>query len=463
MDTLQTVMQLAYLLATALFIMGLHDLSSPETARRGNRKASTGMLVAIIATLLHQEIMDYGTILAGVVIGSVFGAIAAQRVKLTAMPQMVGLLNGFGGGASAMIATAEFLRLANRPQAPAPEVLLVILLALLIGGVTFTGSLIAFGKLQGILAGAPVLFPFQRIINTLFLALFPALSALLLTSPETAWAFPAIIVVALVLGLLLVSPIGGADMPVVISLLNSFSGIAAAVTGFMLSNNLLIVSGALVGAAGAILTRLMSKAMNRSIPNILFGSLVAAAGEAEKATGERSFRSIDEEQAAMMLAYAGSVVIVPGYGLAAARGQQAVRELADQLEKRGIAVKYAIHPVAGRMPGHMNVLLAEAGVPYEKLYDMDDINPEFERTDVVVVIGASDVVNPAARHAKGSALYGMPILDVDKARAVIVIKRSMKPGFSGSENELFYHEKTAMLFGDAREAVARMVSEVKQL
>jgi NAD(P) transhydrogenase subunit beta len=463
MDTLQTVIQLAYLLATALFIMGLHDLNSPETARRGNRKASTGMLVAIVATLLHQEIMDYGTILAGLMIGSVFGAIAAQRVKLTAMPQMVGLLNGFGGGASAMISTAEFLRLANRPQAPAPEVLLVILLALLIGGVTFTGSLIAFGKLQGMIAGAPVLFPFQRIINTLFLASFLTLSALLLTSPETAWAFPAIIFVALVLGLLLVSPIGGADMPVVISLLNSFSGIAAAVTGFILNNNLLIVSGALVGAAGAILTRLMSKAMNRSIPNILFGSLLAAAGEAEKATGDKSFRSIDAEQAAMMLAYAGSVVIVPGYGLAAARGQQAVRELADQLEKRGISVKYAIHPVAGRMPGHMNVLLAEAGVPYEKLYDMDDINPEFERTDVVVVIGASDVVNPAARHAKGSALYGMPILDVDKARAVIVIKRSMKPGFSGSENELFYHEKTTMLFGDAREAVARMVSEVKQL
>ncbi|OGW40127.1 MAG: NAD synthetase [Nitrospirae bacterium GWD2_57_9] len=463
MDPLSTIIQLAYLLAAALFIMGLHDLNSPKTARRGNGKASVGMLVAVLATLLHQQIVDHATILAGMAIGSIIGAIAAQRVKLTAMPQMVGLLNGFGGGASALIATAEFLTSASSPEAPARDVLFIILLALLIGGVTFTGSLTAFGKLQGWVTGSPVIFPFQRIVNALFLVLFLAGSARLLAFPETNWVFAALVCVSLILGLLLVAPIGGADMPVVVSLLNSFSGIAAGAAGFIINNNLLIVSGALVGAAGAILTRLMSKAMNRSIPNILFGSLFAAAAAPGETAEKKSFRSIDAEQAAMMLAYAGSVVIVPGYGLAASRGQQPVRELADQLEKRGVSVKYAIHPVAGRMPGHMNVLLAEAGVPYEKLYDMDDINPEFERTDVVLVIGASDVVNPAARHAKGSALYGMPILDVDRAHKIIVIKRSMKPGFSGSENELFYHEKTMMLFGDAREAVARLVSEVKQL
>jgi NAD(P) transhydrogenase subunit beta len=421
------------------------------------------MLVAIIATLLHQQIVEYATILAGMVIGSLIGAIAAQRVKLTAIPQMVGLFNGFGGAASALIATAEFLRMAAMPDAPPRETVFIILLALLIGGVTFTGSLMAFGKLQGLVTGSPVIFPFQRTINSVCLVLFLAGAAWLLTFSENGWIFAALVCISLVLGILLVVPIGGADMPVVVSLLNSLSGIAAGVSGFMLNNNLLIVSGALVGAAGAILTRLMSKAMNRSIPNILFGSLFAAAAAPGETGGKKSFRSIDPEQAAMMLAYAGAVVIVPGYGLAAARGQQAVRELADQLEKRGVSVKYAIHPVAGRMPGHMNVLLAEAGIPYDKLYDMEGINPEFERTDVVLVIGASDVVNPAARHAKGSALYGMPILDVDRAHNVIVIKRSMKPGFSGSENELFYHEKTMMLFGDAREAVSRLVSEVKQL
>jgi NAD(P) transhydrogenase subunit beta len=463
MDMLTTIIQLAYLAAAALFILGLHDLNSPDSARKGNLKASTGMLVAIAATLLDREIVDYATVFAGIITGSFFGALAASRVKLTAMPQMVGLLNGFGGGASAFVAAAEFWSFAQTPEALTGDILFTILLALLIGGVTFTGSLVAFGKLQGVIAGPPIRFPLQRIVNTLFLVLFLAGSAWLLIEAATAPLFAVLFVVTLVLGFLLVAPVGGADMPVVISLLNSFSGIAAGVTGFILNNNLLIVSGALVGAAGAILTQLMSRAMNRSIPNILFSSLMTGAETGEGPAAVQAFRSVDAEQAAMILAYAGSVVIVPGYGLAAARGQQAVRELADQLEKRGVNVKYAIHPVAGRMPGHMNVLLAEAGVPYGKLYDMDDINPEFERTDVALVIGASDVVNPAARHAKGSSLYGMPILDVDKARNIIVVKRSMKPGFSGSDNELFYHEKTMMFFGDAREAITRLVSEVKQL
>jgi NAD(P) transhydrogenase subunit beta len=463
MDFLTILTQLAYLAATALFIIGLHDLNSPETARRGNLKASSGMLIAVVATLLHAGIVDVATIFAGLVIGSAFGAIAAYRVKLTAMPQMVGLLNGFGGGASAFVAASEFLELARTPDAPSPQALLAILTALLVGSVTLTGSLVAFGKLQGLVTGAPVKFPLQRLINILFLVLFLAGTTWFLMFTATVPLFLVLFALALVLGFLLVVPVGGADMPVVISLLNSFSGIAASMTGFILNNNLLIVTGALVGAAGAILTRLMSKAMNRSIPNVLFGALITRAGAGDKSGGNRTIRSVDAEQTAMMLAYAGSVVIVPGYGLAAARGQQAVRELADQLEKRGVTVKYAIHPVAGRMPGHMNVLLAEAGVPYEKLYDMDDINSELERTDVALVIGASDVVNPAARHVKGSSLYGMPILDVDKARNIIVVKRSLKPGFSGSENELFFHEKTVMFFGDAREAITRLVSEIKQL
>jgi NAD(P) transhydrogenase subunit beta len=463
MDLVTTITQLAYLLATALFIMGLHDLNSPETARAGNLKASSGMLVAVAVTLLHAGIVDFATVLSGLVIGSLVGALSAQRVKLTAMPQMVGLLNGFGGGASALVAAAEFLGLTGAAETPSRGTLAVILPALLIGSATLTGSLVAFGKLQGLVTGAPIRFTFQGPINILVPLLFLAGAAWLLIFPASTTLFAFLFAVALVLGFLLVAPVGGADMPVAVSLLNSLSGIAAGMTGFVLDNNLLIVSGALVGAAGAILTRLMSRAMNRSIPNILFGALTTGAGTGGEQGVERSFRSVDAEQAAMILAYAGSVVIVPGYGLAAARGQQAVRELADQLEKRGVAVKYAIHPVAGRMPGHMNVLLAEAGVPYEKLYDMDDINPEFERTDVALVIGASDVVNPAARHAKGSSLYGMPILDVDKAKNIIVVKRSMKPGFSGSENELFFHEKAMMYFGDAREAIARLVGEVKQL
>lgn len=462
MSAVTTIIQLAYLVAASLFIAGLHYLNSPETARRGNRAAAGGMLMAVIATLLHREAADLGTVLAGVAAGSLIGAVAARAVKMTAMPQMVGLLNGFGGGASALVAAAEFWRHAVTVEGPPAGTVITILLGVLIGGVTFTGSLLAFGKLQGIVTGTPIVLPLQKAVYVLLLVLFPAGAAVLVTSPLSVPVFAGLVGVSLALGVLLVAPVGGADMPVVISLLNSFSGLAASAAGFVLHNNVLIVSGALVGAAGAILTRLMSRAMNRSLANVLFGAFTAPGSDAASAAG-KSIRAIDVEQGAMMLAYTGSAVIVPGYGMAVARAQQAVRELADQLEKRGVAVKYAIHPVAGRMPGHMNVLLAEAGVPYEKLYGMEDINPEFERTDVALVIGASDVVNPAARHAKGTPIYGMPILDVDKARHIIVIKRSMSPGFSGVDNELFYHERTVMLFGDAREVVTGLVSEVKKL
>ncbi len=460
--SLPIIIQFAYLAAAALFILGLHNLNSPATARRGNLMAAVGMFLAVAATLLHREILDYGTLVAGMVVGACIGAVAARLVKLTAMPQMVGLFNGFGGGASALVAIAEFWRLQSASALVPGDTLCTILWGLFIGGLTLSGSLAAFGKLQGWLPGRPVLYPFQRSLNVLLLALYLAGSVYLMHGVLDPAVFTALIALSLLLGILLVMPIGGADMPVVVSLLNSLSGLAAASAGFILENNILIISGALVGAAGAILTRIMSKAMNRSLFSILFGTFGAAKEDAA-AAGARTARSIDPEQAAMMLAYSGTVVIIPGYGMAVARAQQAVRDLADQLEKRGVKVKYAIHPVAGRMPGHMNVLLAEAEVPYEKLYDLDDINPEFERTDVALVIGASDVVNPAARHAKGSPIYGMPILNADKARNIIVVKRGMSPGFSGIDNELFYHERTVMLFGDAREAVQGLVNEVKQL
>jgi NAD(P) transhydrogenase subunit beta len=459
---LTTLIPVAYMVAASLFIIGLHKLNTPDTARRGNATASVGMLIAVIATLLDRDVLNYSTVLIGIAIGSFLGATAARRVKMTEMPQMVGLFNGFGGGASALVAVGEFLRL-TRTQAGMPtDTMLTIFLGVLIGGVTFAGSMVAFGKLHGIIRGRPITFPMHRSLNVFTLFIFILGGAYLLAGDVECGVFLGMVTASLILGLLFVVPIGGADMPVVISLLNAFSGLAASAAGFVLRNNVLIVSGALVGAAGMILTQLMGRAMNRSLSNVLFGAF-GEATQPKAAQGEKTFRSIDVEDAAMVLAYAGSLVIVPGYGMAAARAQHAVRELAEQLEKRGVTVKYAIHPVAGRMPGHMNVLLAEADVPYTKLYDMDDINPEFERTDVALVIGASDVVNPAARHAAGSPIYGMPILDVDKARNIIVIKRSLKPGFSGIENELFYNPKTMMLFGDAREMATQLVNEVKKL
>ncbi|MCX7593608.1 MAG: NAD(P)(+) transhydrogenase (Re/Si-specific) subunit beta [Fischerella sp.] len=465
-EFLPTGIQLTYLVAASLFILGLKQLGSPATARQGNVIAAVGMLLAIAATLLDRHVLNYEMILLGLAIGSVLGAIAAYKVQMTQMPQMVGLLNGLGGAASALVAVAEFWRLLQHAEAVALDANISMLLDVLIGGVTFTGSMIAFAKLQGIMSGSPITFPLQQPINALLLGSYAIGSAFLLMEPHNLTAFLGLVAVSLVLGVMFVIPIGGGDMPVVISLLNSFSGLAAAAAGFVVMNNMLIIAGALVGASGIILTEIMCKAMNRSLISVLFGAFgtggSASTSTASSTTGQ-TVRSIDPEEGAMMLGYARSVVIVPGYGMAVAQAQHSVRELADQLERMGVEVKYAIHPVAGRMPGHMNVLLAEANVPYEQLYDMEDINPQFEQTDVVLVIGANDVVNPAARSDVNSPIYGMPILEVDKAKQTIVIKRSMSTGFAGVDNELFYKDKTTMLFGSAKDMVAKLVSEVKQL
>jgi len=394
------------------------------------------------------------------------GAIAAYKVQMTEMPQMVGLLNGLGGAASALVAVAEFWRLLGNGEPIPLDVNISMLLDVLIGGVTFTGSMLAFAKLQGLISGSPITFPFQQPINAFLLIAYLAGSAYLIITPNSLPVFLAVVAVSLLLGVMFVIPIGGGDMPVVISLLNSLSGIAAAAAGFVVMNNMLIIAGALVGASGLILTEIMCKAMNRSLFSVLFsafGSSGASGGAAAAGTTDQTVRSIDPEEGAMMLGYARSVVIVPGYGMAVAQAQHSVRELGDQLERMGVDVKYAIHPVAGRMPGHMNVLLAEANVPYEQLHDMDDINPQFDQTDVALVIGANDVVNPAARSDANSPIYGMPILEVDRAKQTIVIKRGMSTGFAGVDNELFYKNKTTMLFGSAKDMVAKLVSEVKQL
>jgi len=462
---LNTGIELAYLVSAALFILGLKKLGSPATARKGNFLAAVGMLIAIVATLLNQTVLNYEWILVGIIAGSLIGAIAAQKVAMTDMPQMVGIFNGVGGAASALVAIGEFWRVLSTTGTVPLEATFVAVLGVLICGVTLTGSLLAFAKLQGLVSGSPVTFPFQQPFNFLLLASFLVGSVYLLIKPEPA-IFLSLTAISLVFGALFVLPIGGGDMPVVVSLLNSFSGLAAGVVGFILYNNMLIVAGALVGASGLILTQIMCKAMNRSLASVLFGAFggdSVAVGGSGGTEIDKTYRSIDSEEGAMMLGYARSVVIVPGYGMAVAQAQHGVRELASQLEKMGVDVKYAIHPVAGRMPGHMNVLLAEANVPYDRLYDMDDINTEFDRVDVALVIGANDVVNPAARNDDHSPIYGMPILDVDRANHAIVIKRSMRTGFAGVDNELFYKDKTTMLFGSAQDVVSQLVSEVKQL
>ncbi|BAY25788.1 NAD(P) transhydrogenase beta subunit [Calothrix sp. NIES-2100] len=465
-DFLPTGIQLTYLVAASLFILGLKKLGSPATARNGNVVAAVGMLLAIVATMLDQHVLNYEMILLGLAIGSGIGAIAAYKVQMTEMPQMVGLLNGLGGAASALVAVAEFWRLLDSGLPVPLDINISMLLDVLIGGVTFTGSFLAFAKLQGLISGSPITFPFQQPFNLLLLGAYIVGSAYLIITPDSLPIFLAVVAVSLILGVMFVIPIGGGDMPVVISLLNSLSGIAASAAGFVVMNNMLIIAGALVGASGIILTEIMCKAMNRSLFSVLFsafGTGEAAGGAAAGGATDQTVRSIDPEEGAMMLGYARSVVIVPGYGMAVAQAQHSVRELADQLERMGVDVKYAIHPVAGRMPGHMNVLLAEANVAYTQLYDMDDINPQFEQADVALVIGANDVVNPAARTDVNSPIYGMPILDVDKARQTIVIKRGMSTGFAGVDNELFYKDKTTMLFGSAKDMVAKLVSEVKQL
>ncbi len=462
------IVQLSYLISASLFIFGLKYLSSPATARKGNAISSVGMLLAILATFFYREqIQNYGIIFLGILIGSVIGFLSARLVKMTAMPEMVGLLNGWGGGASTLVATAEFWRIYHEQGRIHFDTNLSILLSVLIGGVTLTGSITAFGKLQEIVPGKPVTFPFQQVVNGLLIFAFLAGGIYLLTFGPSEWylkVFFVLLAVALVLGFLFVLPIGGADMPVVICLLNSFSGLAASMTGFAIMNNGLIITGALVGASGIILSVIMCKAMNRSLTNVLFGAFgTGAMAPGAITVAGKTVRSVDAEEGAMILGYVKKVVIVPGYGMAVAQAQHAVKELGDILEKRGVEVKYGIHPVAGRMPGHMNVLLAEAQVPYTQLYEMDDINFELPNTDVALVIGANDVVNPAARNTPGSPIYGMPIINVDKAHHVIVIKRSLNPGFAGIDNELFYLPNTMMLFGSAREKVQELISAIKEL
>ena len=459
--------ELAYLAAAVLFIVGLKRLSHPATARAGNALSAAGMLIAIVATLLDRQIVSYPLIALGMALGSALGLWMARAVPMTSMPQMVGLLNGFGGGASLLVAAGEWHRLVGPTPLPV-DVAVTIYASVLIGAVTFSGSAIAAGKLQEWIPGRPVLFPGQHPLNLLLAFAIVGLGVALTLGPDRPAMFVAMIALSLGLGVLLVIPIGGADMPVVVCLLNSYSGLAAASTGFVIRNHGLIITGALVGASGIILTQIMCKAMNRSLANVLFGGFgsTAVAGgmdERTKALVARGVRQVTPEDVAVMLAYARSVIVVPGYGLAVSQAQHQVRELADLLEKKGAAVKYAIHPVAGRMPGHMNVLLAEANVPYDQLFDMDQINPEFERCDVALVIGANDVVNPAAKRTPSSPLWGMPILDVESAQNIIVMKRSMNPGFAGVENELFYDRKTAMLFGNAKDSLQKLITEVKAL
>jgi NAD(P) transhydrogenase subunit beta len=458
------LVKLLYLVAASLFIFGLKGLSSPATARGGNRLAAVGMLIAIVATLIFGQILSFTGIIVAAIVGSLIGLVFAKTVKMTGMPQMVALLNGFGGGASALVASAEFLRYGATGADLPINTAISIQLGVLIGAVTFSGSLIAFGKLQELVTGRAVTYPLQKTFNAIMFLGTLFLMVLLVVSPGQMTAFYVLVAVALLLGVLSVIPIGGADMPVVISLLNSYSGLAAAMTGFVINNHGLIIAGALVGASGLILTNIMCKAMNRSLFNVLFGAFgatqqVITAGSGD---GDRTVRQVTAEDAATMLAYARSVIVVPGYGLAVAQAQHDVREMADLIEARGGTVKYAIHPVAGRMPGHMNVLLAEANVPYDQLKAMDDINPEFDRCDVALVIGANDVVNPDARSNQASPLYGMPILDVDKADHVIVMKRSLNPGFAGVDNPLFYLENTSMFFGSAKDSAVKLVAGIKE-
>ena len=457
-----TLLQLVYLLSATLFVFGLKRLGSPATARQGNRMAALAMLIAIVATLFEQEILNWQLIALGIILGSLAGAIAARTVRMTDMPQMVGIFNGLGGGASGVVAAAEFFRLGGGDLGV--ETGITILLSTLIGTVTLSGSFIAFGKLQRFISGAPLTFPFSRTLNAVLFVAILVIAAMQVTGGATVTMYLMLTGLALLLGILLVTPIGGADMPVVISLLNSYSGLAASAAGFVLGNMILIISGALVGAAGLILTNLMCKAMNRSLANVAFGAFGAADSTGGRITpGEgKSVRDVDAEQAAMVLAYAQSVIVVPGYGLAVAQAQHDIRKLSDLLQERGVSVKFAIHPVAGRMPGHMNVLLAEADVPYTQLFDLDEINDEFSTTDVALIVGANDVVNPDARDPS-SVIAGMPILDVDRARSVIVMKRSLSPGFAGIDNPLFYLDRTMMFFGDAKGSMVDLVRETKEV
>ncbi len=452
---------IAYVLSAVLFILGIKRLSSPKTARSGNTVASIGMLIAIVATLVSYGHLDFKIIIIGMIIGSIIGAFFAIKVQMTQMPQMVAIFNGFGGGASALVAAAEYFNPAN----PSTFNAATIAISVFVGTLTFTGSFIAFGKLQGFISGKPIVFPGQKILNALIAICLVLLGTYtVMGGSDTTYYFYGLVTLSALIGITLTIPIGGADMPVVISLLNSYSGVAAAATGFVLMNNGLIISGALVGASGLILTNIMCKGMNRSLTNVIFGAVGLVQETSASGDGKQMLvKSASTEEAAMILDAADKIIIVPGYGLAVAQAQHAVREVADFLEAHGKKVLYAIHPVAGRMPGHMNVLLAEANVPYEQLKDLDQINPEFEDCDVAIVLGANDVVNPAARHDKSSPIYGMPILNVDKAKTVLVNKRTMNPGFAGIQNELFGFDNTLMVFGDAKATLTDLLKELKEL
>ncbi len=458
----ESFLDLAYLVAAALFILGIKGLTRPRTAVRGNMLSASGMLLAVVVTLLDKNVLSYEWIIGGIALGGILGAILATRIQMTAIPQMVALLNGFGGGASLAVAVANYFQGGFNTETGIIT-LIAIGTTVLIGAVTLTGSMVAFGKLQEIISGQSIGFPGMKLVNAVLLATaIYAIVMVIINPTDASWVY-VLIATASILGLFLVLPIGGADMPVVIALLNSYSGIAAASAGFIMGNTVLIVTGSLVGASGIILTRIMCVAMNRSLFNVLFG-VMAEGGETIDADEvyEGKVKSTSPDEVAMMLETARRVVIIPGYGMAMAQAQHAVREMANAIEEMGANVEYAIHPVAGRMPGHMNVLLAEAEVPYDKLVEMDRINPTFDQTDIAIVIGANDVTNPMAREDKGSPIYGMPILNVDKAKTVIVVKRSLSPGFAGLPNPLFAMDNTLMLFGDGKQAVVEITQALKE-
>ena len=451
--------QILYLVAAALFIVGLKRLSSPATARSGNRLASIGMLLAVVTTLLDQGVIDYPWLAVGLVIGGGIGAVLARRVAMTGMPELVAAFNGFGGGASALVAASQYLAQGEGELVTA----IALGLSVLVGAITFTGSFVAFGKLNGKIPGRPVTYTGQRVVDpVLGIAAIVGIVLLTLGGEGAEVAFWALLGVSVLLGVTRVLPIGGGDMPVVIAFLNSLSGVAASMAGFAIDSTVLIISGALVGASGLILTNIMVKAMNRTLLDVLAGGFGGDGGGGGADLGDRTVRRTSADDLAIVLAYANSVIVVPGYGLAVAQAQHALRELADLLAAKDVDVRYAIHPVAGRMPGHMNVLLAEADVSYDRLYDLEDINADFSHTDVVLVVGANDVVNPAAREDPSSPIYGMPILDVDKAQTCVVVKRSLSPGFAGIDNPLFYRENTLMFFADAKSAIEDLVREVRQ-
>lgn len=461
--TVDFAVALLYLVAACFFVFGLRLLNSPKSARRGNWIAAVGMAIALLTTffILDRNPTGWIVIGAGLLVGAPAGAIAARRVRMTAMPQMVALFNGVGGGAAALVAVSEILKLGERPGL---VISLPSVLSIIIGAVSFAGSVIAFLKLQEVMTGRPITYPGQNVVNGLIALAIVVLAVLEIGFTSTPAVYVTLLGLALLLGVAFTLPIGGADMPVVISLLNSFTGLAVAASGFVLNNFALIVAGTIVGASGTLLTKMMSDAMGRSLPNLLFGafgSAPASTAAASSGSENRPIRAGTPEDIATMLVYARSVIIVPGYGLAVAQAQHVVRELTEQLEKRGVEVRYAIHPVAGRMPGHMNVLLAEANVPYDELKEMDEINSDFKNTDVVLVVGANDVVNPAARNSPGSPIYGMPILNVDESKQIVFLKRSMRPGFAGIDNELLFDPKTIMLFGDARDSLTKLVAAVK--